>query len=124
MKYAWFVLAIMAARFSVTAVNFPPGDGDLAWQRWLGRTILATHHIPRHLGAESFTAVGSPWTPQEWAFGIFAQFGSSGTAWTLFALAVSACAIAALALVALRAARRGAAPVTVAVVTAAAALAM
>jgi hypothetical protein len=124
LKYAWFVLAILTARFAVTAVDFPAGDGDLAWQRWLGRTIVTTRHIPRALGAESFTASGAPWTPQEWAFGIGASLGTTGLPWALFALAVTACAIAALALVGYRAVRRGAAPIAVALVVTAAGLAM
>jgi hypothetical protein len=123
-RYAWFVLAIIAARFSVTAVDFPAGDGDLAWQRWLGRTILVTHQIPRALGTESFAAVGSPWTPQEWAFGIGAALGTPGLPWEIFALSVAVCAIVALLLVAYRAARRQASPAAVAIVVAATALAM
>jgi hypothetical protein len=124
MKYAWFVLSIVTARFAVTAVDFPAGDGDLAWQRWLGQTILYTHHIPRTLGTESFTAAGAHWTPQEWAFGIGAFLGTAGFPWALFALAVTACAVVALVLVAYRAVRRGAAPIAVAVVVTAAGLAM
>ncbi|HTV74821.1 MAG TPA: hypothetical protein VME66_14080 [Candidatus Acidoferrales bacterium] len=118
------MLAIIGARFAVTAVDFPAGDGDLAWQRWLGRTILRTHRIPRALGAESFAAVGSHWTPQEWAFGIGAALGTAGLPWTIFALCVAGCAILALVLVAYRAVRRQANPVAVAIVVAATALAM
>jgi hypothetical protein len=47
-----------------------PRDGDLYWQRWLGNFILTTHHLPRALGNETFTASGAPWVPQEWLFSV------------------------------------------------------
>ncbi|MGH7729604.1 MAG: hypothetical protein ACREM2_12560, partial [Vulcanimicrobiaceae bacterium] len=65
MKYAWPVAAVFAARFFASAIVFPPGDGDLFWQRRLGATILRTGHIPRALGPQAFAAPGAPWTPQE-----------------------------------------------------------
>jgi hypothetical protein len=117
-KYAWFVVTLLAARFIVTAIEYPPIDGDLAWQRWLGNTILATHRIPHALGPETYTAVGAPWTPQEWFFSIVAALSVSSIAWTLFALGTAACALAAILLVAYRAVRRGATPTNVAIVAA------
>lgn len=124
MKYAWLIILIMGARFLVTAVEFPPGDGDLAWQRWLGRTILASHRIPRALGAEAFSAVGASWTPQEWLFSIAAALGEQPFEWKLFAVAVALCATITLVLIAYRAARRGSQAVDVAMVTAAAGAAL
>ena len=114
MKYAWFVATLIAARFIVTAVAYPPADGNLAWQRWLGNVILSTHHIPRTAGPETYTAAGVPWTPQEWLFGIAAA--SIGP--PLFAFGVAACALAAILLTAYRAVRRGAQPVDAALVAA------
>ena len=119
MKYAWFIAVVMSARFLVTAVDFPPGDGDLAWQRRLGRTILTTHRIPRFLGNETFSAVGAPWTPQEWLFGIAAALGDQSWKWKIFAAMTALCATATVFLIAYRAARRGAAPIDVAIAAAA-----
>lgn len=118
MKYAWFVAAIISARFIVTAIDFPPGDGDLAWQRWLGNIILTTHHIPRALGSEAFSAVGAPWTPQEWLFSTMLALAGE-RAWPLFAGIVALCPVSALLLTAYRAVRRGAGPLEVAFITAA-----
>lgn len=55
---------------SALALRFPPGDGDLLWQRWLGERILHEHAIPRTLGPETFAASGAPWTPHEWLFAL------------------------------------------------------
>jgi hypothetical protein len=107
MKYVWFIAITACARFLVTAVSYPPGDGDLAWQRWLGRTILATHHIPRALGNEAFTAVGAAWTPQEWLFGIAAALGSAGIGWVVLAVSVAFCATATVIFVGYRTYKRG-----------------
>jgi hypothetical protein len=113
-KYAWLVLGIFAARCFTTAIAFPPGDGDLWWQRWLGAQILRAHAVPRTLGSEAFTAPYAPWVPQEWLFGIAAYFGHTGLGWDLFAGGCAAAAIAALAIACGHAVRRGASPVAVA----------
>ena len=110
MRYAWLVLAVLAARFFATAIAFPQLDGDLHWQRWLGRTIFKEGRIPRSLGTESFSAPGSPWTPQEWLFSLAASRATDGVAWIAFAGGVALCALVALALVAWHAERRGASP--------------
>jgi hypothetical protein len=107
-------LALFAGRFFVTAIWYPPGDGDLGWQRWLGGEILRTRAIPRSLGHETFTAPGAAWLPQEWMFGIVATQARGGVALSLFAAFAAACALAALALVAARTLRRGASPVAAA----------
>lgn len=117
MRFAWIAIALFAARFAVAALTYPPGDGDLLWQRWLGLTILRDGRLPHALGAETFTAAGAPWIPQEWAFSVAVALAGPGVPAVLFALTLTACAIAALALVAGRALRRGATPVAAAIVT-------
>jgi hypothetical protein len=109
-RYAWLVIAVLAARFFATAIAFPQLDGDLQWQRWLGRTILERGSIPNALGGETFSAPGSPWTPQEWLFSLAASRAIDGFAWTAFSGAVALCALVALALVARHAELRGASP--------------
>jgi hypothetical protein len=115
MKYAWLVIGIFAARCFTTAIAFPPGDGDLWWQRLLGAQILRTHAVPRSLGSEAFTAPYAPWVPQEWLFGIAAYLGRSGASWDIFASTCAIAAIAALAIACAQAVRRGASPVAIAV---------
>ena len=110
MKYAWLVIAVLAARFLATAIAFPQLDGDLYWQRWLGRTILESGSIPRALGNESFSAPGAPWTPQEWLFSIAASHATGGIGWDFFAGGIAVCALAALATASWHAERRGASP--------------
>jgi hypothetical protein len=118
MRLVWAVLLVFAGRFLVTAIWYPAGDGDLGWQRWLGGEILRTHAIPRALGAETFTATGAAWLPQEWLFGIFATLAHPGIGFALFGAFAAACAVGALALTALRALRRGASPIASAIVVA------
>ncbi|MGP6157057.1 MAG: hypothetical protein ACLPYS_06025 [Vulcanimicrobiaceae bacterium] len=124
MKFAWLIVAIFAARFLATAIAYPQVDGDLSWQRWLGSQILAEGAIPRALGPETFSAVGSPWIPQEWAFSIFASLAHGGLAWGLFAGAVALAAVAALALAAAQGERRGASPRALALCTTLAGIAL
>ena len=109
------VLAGLAGADVVGVLGVPPSDGDLGWQHWLGVQILAGG-LPHALGAESFSAAGAPWVPQEWLFStLLALAVAHGAGW-LFALAVGACAILALGCVALRCARLGAHPAAVALV--------
>ncbi len=117
MSYAYAIVILFATRFFVSAVFSPPLDGDLGWQRWLGRWIVEHRSIPRALGPETFTAPGAPWTPQEWAFSLAAYAGSSGAAKVAFELIPVACATAVLLLVAYRSARRGASPIATACAT-------
>jgi hypothetical protein len=114
-RYAWLVLAIFAGRFFSGAALFPEGDGDLAWQRWLGLMIRTTGRLPHVIGRETYTAPGAAWVPQEWLFSLIASL-SYGAGWYLFAAVVALCATAALAIGALRALRMGATPVALAVV--------
>ena len=124
MKYAWLVLGVFAARFLSTAIAFPPGDGDLFWQRRLGASVLANHAVPRALGNEAFAAPGAPWVPQEWLFGIAAYLGRSGWGWDVFSGACALAALAALTIACLHAVRRGASPVDVAICVALAGIAL
>jgi hypothetical protein len=123
MKYAYLVIAIFAARFFSTAIAFPQADGDLAWQRWLGNTILRTGAIPRTLGPETFSAPGAGWLPQEWLFSLGAAL-AHGDLWPLFAGTIALCATVALFLSAKRAERRGASPLAIALGTGLVAMAM
>jgi len=124
MKFAWLVLALFGARFVTTAIAFPPGDGDLYWQRMLGAQVLRAHAVPRALGPESLTAPYAPWVPQEWLFGIAAYFGSSGLGWDLFSGACALAALAALIIACMHAVRRGASELAVAVCAACAGIAL
>lgn len=122
-RLAWPILAVFAARFMTTALTFPDVDGDLTWQRWLGRAIRASARLPHALGAETYSAPGAAWVPQEWLFATFASLHGSGP---LDGLAAGAAlsAIAALALGGVRAARGGAAPLAVAAALACAGFAL
>ena len=112
MKYGVVVPLVLAPFFVVKAIVYPPGDGDLFWQRWLGSVVLQSHALPRSLGNEAFTAAGAPWVPQEWLFSTLLSFSAAhGAAWA-FDAAIALCPIVALWLVAVRAARHGATPLT------------
>ena len=78
----WASVAGVFAWFAAIVVRFPPADGDLLWQRWLGARILREHAIPRALGPETFAANGAPWTPHEWLFSTALAFGAEhGAPW-------------------------------------------
>ena len=118
MRFAWLVVAIFGARYVTMAVAYPPADGDLAWQRWLGRVIASTGRIPHALGSETVTASGAPWVPQEWLFSLGAAVAVPGSgAWYVFAGAAGLAAALALASTAALAVRRGASPRAVALCT-------
>jgi hypothetical protein len=104
------VVVLFAARFCVAAMRGPPADGDLAWQRWLGEQILTSGKLPTSLGAETFTAAGSPWLPQEWLFGVLVAVAQRFALAPVFALTVALCAVLALAVLARRATAAGASP--------------
>lgn len=104
----WLVLGVFAARFLATAIAYPQVDGDLTWQRWLGRAIAARGAIPHALGNETFTAPGTTWVPQEWLFSLVAARATSGIGWSLFAGGVALAAVIALGIAAWHACRRGA----------------
>jgi len=85
-----------------------PGDGDIFWQRWLGGVILANRGIPRAIGNEVTSAVGSPWVAHEWFFSsVYVWLQIHG--FVMIALmGLMVCAIGAIALTALRALNCGA----------------
>jgi len=117
MKIAIAIIAIFCARFLMGAWFYAGHDGDLAWQQWLGDYVLHQHHLPHHLGHETFTAPGAPWVPQEWAFSVLlAWLDAHGRFAVLAGLSVFAAA-ASLALVAYRSHRRGASTFATAFVT-------
>jgi hypothetical protein len=103
----WACIVAGTGWLAAVALRLPAGDGDLLWQRWLGERILREHALPRALGAETFTAVGAPWTPHEWLFSTaLALAADRGIAW-IVALACALAAGAALAAVVQRCRRRG-----------------
>lgn len=118
MRIAVAVIAIFAARLFMTAWFDPLHDGDLSWQQWLGAYILHNHHIPLHLGRETFTAPGARWIPQEWAFSVAVALANRAGHFAILAISVTAAAAGALLLTAYRAYRRGASTVATAVCTA------
>jgi hypothetical protein len=102
-RLALAVALMFFARFVASAFSYWQRDGDIAWQRWLGGRILATHALPSALGRETFTAATSRWIPQEWLLSLSVALAMrSGHFWilaTLFALLGAGT----IALVALRA---------------------
>lgn len=124
MRIALAVIAIFCARFLMGAWFYAGHDGDLAWQQFLGTYVLQQHHLPQHLGHETFTAPGARWVPQEWAFSVaVAWFTEHGRFAILAALSVFAAAVS-LLLVAYRSHRRGASTFGTALVTACTGFAM
>lgn len=117
MKLAWAVIAIFCARFVVAAWFDPGQDGDLAWQQWLGTHVLASHHLPQRLGAETFTSEGAAWVPQEWAFSLAVASTLPHGDFGWLALLTAAAAVCTLFLTALRAYRRGSSIIPTALVT-------
>jgi hypothetical protein len=108
----WVCIAAVVAWQSAVALRFPPRDGDLLWQRWLGERILQEHAIPRSLGSETFAAEGARWTPHEWLFStVLAWSGDHGAAWLIPLICALAVGVA-LATVVVRCARRDVANTT------------
>jgi hypothetical protein len=106
----WVCVAVVVAWQTAVAVRFPPRDGDLLWQRWLGERILHEHAIPRTLGHETFAAEGARWTPHEWLFStLLAWSGDHGAAWLVPLICALAVGLA-LVTVVLRCLRRGVPP--------------
>jgi hypothetical protein len=106
----WTCAAAVFAWQAAIALRFPPRDGDLLWQRWLGARVLHEHAIPRALGPETFTAEGARWVPQEWLFStILAWGGDHRAAWLIPLLCALAAGVAAVTIV-VRSLRRGVSP--------------
>ena len=97
------MLILWGGLFLVLGPLRTPGDGDLYWQRWLGDLVLQTHRLPAALGAETFTATGAPWVPQEWLFSVAVAAAKDHHLFVLLAIVVSALPLAILATVYLRA---------------------
>lgn len=112
----WLCVLALGLRDIAVAVAYIRPDGDRYWQLWLGEVILRTHAIPRALGAETFTAPGASWTPQEWLLALgLAWSRDIGASW-LLPVTCGTAAMLALAAVAWRAQRRGAPPIAVSIV--------
>lgn len=110
------VALMFFARFAASAFSDWQRDGDVAWQRWLGERILATHALPSALGTETFTAATSRWIPQEWLLSLsVALVMRSGDFWILSAL-FALLAAGTIALVALRARLLGGSALAIALV--------
>lgn len=118
MRIAAAIVVLFCARFVIAAWYYPGHDGDIAWQNWLGSQVLAHHHIPDRLGAETFTAPGAHWLPQEWVFSTAVASALHSKHFPLLAIFTTLAAVGALLLTAWRARRRGASTVAVAIVTA------
>lgn len=108
MRTAYVVSIIFFARFFVAALSEPRNDGDLSWQKWLGQFILTHHELPRRLGAETYTAAGAGWVPQEWAIGLAVALADGAHAFWLLALIAALCAAGIIIVVARTALLRGA----------------
>ncbi len=124
MRIAFAVVAIFFARMLVFAWYYPGHDADLGWQSWLGARILALHHIPTRLGAETFTATGAPWVAQEWAFGTAVAWTYAHRHFDWLAIASALAAAGALLIVSWRAKRRGSSTIAIVIVTACAGFSM
>lgn len=99
-------------------------DWDLGWQRLLGERVLDGGGLPAHIGAETFTAPGAAWTPQEWLFSTAYALAHRANADSLFGFAIGAFAALALAVAARTVAVRGGGAVAQCSAMAAATLAM
>jgi hypothetical protein len=107
-RIAVAIIAIFVTRFLMDAWFYAGHDGDLVWQDWLGSFILHAHHLPAHLGHETFTADGARWVPQEWAFSVAVAWLNATGHFAVLAIATAAAAAGALLLTAYRSVRRGA----------------
>lgn len=71
-------------------------NADLYWQSQLGSYVLHWHRLPSALGAETFTATGAPWVPQEWFFGVLVALAAHFHLLVLFSIAIAIVPIAVL----------------------------
>jgi hypothetical protein len=78
--------------------TMPIHYGDLLWQEWSGGVILRSHHIATSLGTETFTAVGSPWIPQEWLFSVATTMTNNPILAGVFGVTVGSAVAAAIGL--------------------------
>ena len=108
MRIALAIALFFAAQFAAIGASATRSEGDLAWQRWLGDTILHTHALPVALGNETFSAAGAAWVPQEWFFSILVALAMHAHLFALLAACVGLGAGLALALIAVHARMLGA----------------
>jgi hypothetical protein len=108
MKIAVAVLVIFCTRFFMSALFYQGQDGDIAWQHWLGTYVLHAHHLPSHLGRETFTSAGARWVPQEWLLSIAVASAIATRHFQYLAGAAALAVFGALFITAYRARRRGA----------------
>jgi hypothetical protein len=118
MRIAFAIVIIFAARMLVSAWFYSGQDADLGWQSWLGYHVLAQHSIPQRLGNETFTAPGSPWVAQEWAFGTAAAWAYAHGKFAWLAILTVLAAGGAIFITALRAKLRNASTIAIAIATA------
>ncbi|MDQ2663703.1 MAG: hypothetical protein M3Y18_06675 [Candidatus Eremiobacteraeota bacterium] len=108
MRIAWFAIVLFTMRFAVIGWYYPLHDGDIAWQAFLGKWILAHHALPHTLGSETFTAAGARWIPQEWILGLAVAETLPYGRFVILTLVVALLGGLALFLTAVRARMRGA----------------
>lgn len=124
MKIAVAILTIFCTRFLVSAWFYQGQDGDIAWQQWLGTYLLHAHHLPNHLGPETFTSAGAHWVPQEWLLSLAVALAIGTGHFPYLAIAAALAAFGALLVTAYRAKRRGASTFAIALTTACTGFAM
>ena len=117
MALAYVAIAIVCAAFAGKAIKSPYVDGDLFWQKHLGQYVLAHHALPASLGAETFSAPGAAWIPQEWLLGIVDAIAVDHNAMWVLGIAASLALGLALYLSVSRARRFGAPAVAVTICT-------
>ncbi|MDQ6932007.1 MAG: hypothetical protein M3160_02390 [Candidatus Eremiobacteraeota bacterium] len=96
------VVFAICAGFAIVRMATVPGDGDIFWQRWLGSVILATREVPRALGDEVTSAVGSPWVAHEWLFSVAYAWLQMHGLGVIAVVGLAACVMGVLILTALR----------------------
>jgi hypothetical protein len=108
MRAAVAVALLFAARYGVTSWFDRRHDADLVWQNWLGLQALRAGHLPNALGAETFTAGGAPWVPQEWALSLAVAFSGQHGLFAVLAILAACSGVAAILLTALASRKMGA----------------
>ncbi len=124
MRAVLWIALLIVAQFGITALGVQHTEGDIAWQQWLGASILDAHQLPRSLGHETFTAAGAPWVAQEWLFSTLLTLAIRGGVFPIFAFAIAVGAGVTLVLCAMRARVLGASWPSIWIVTTCTAIAM
>ncbi len=118
MKIVFVVAVIFFARLLAAAWFDSGRDADLVWQNWLGMQVLHTHHLPNAIGRETFSAPGSHWVPQEWAFSTALAWATEHGHFAWIALASAFAATLTLLVAGYRAFRRGASTIAMGIAAA------